>query len=283
MLKSYLIGPRCRPIDSIFISGVLPDANCFTLVPPLPKEIPANGMASVNVRFKPSKLGSFNAKLNVRIKDSDEFLGGQTVYPMYSSTLTGFGKDEEFFMANKTDILNFGEVCIGDTAHWEWPILNLGGCDVIIQNGSFAKNTLNQFHLDNSKAFPMTIPKEDIGNIGKAALSFTPTKQGFDTAIFIIQSVSMPLKDTLVLIGYGDSPRFNIIDKSVNYDTICPNDDNNLRIKLENPTACTVDIDSIWIKSLSAGFAIEPNQVSISPHSEIYLNVNANLAAFRKS
>ena len=56
------------------------------------------------------------------IKDSDEFIGGQTVYPMYRSTLTGVGKDEEFFMANKTDILNFGEVCIGDTAHWEWPI-----------------------------------------------------------------------------------------------------------------------------------------------------------------
>ncbi len=276
MVPLFLKGLRCRDIDTIFISGNLPDRNCFSLVKPIPKSIPADGFVPVYVRFQAQGLATYTANLTARIIDYDGFAGGDTIRPGYTSKLSGTGKDEEFLLANKSDTLNFHRVCIGDTTFWEWPIRNVGGCDVVIEDYQFIHNLHNSFSLRNDFDFPISIPKNDNGSIGKAVVRFAPRAAGWDTTLLVVRSISAPIRDTLVIIGYGDQPAIATPNKFVDFDTICPNQELTLPAEVLNQTACVADVDSVWTNL--SDFSASPTRFSILPESDFSINLQANTA-----
>lgn len=277
MVPLFLKGLRCRDIDTIFISGNLPDRNCFSLVKPIPKSIPADGFVPVYVRFQAQGLATYTANLTARIIDYDGFAGGDTIRPGYTSKLSGTGKDEEFLLANKSDTLNFHRVCIGDTTFWEWPIRNVGGCDVLIEDYMFIHNLHNSFSLRNDIEFPISIPKNDDGSIGRAIVRFAPKAAGWDTTFLIVSSLSAPIRDTLMIIGYGDLPAIITPNKLIDFDTICPNQEITLPAEVLNQTACIADVDSVWTNL--SDFSASPTRFSILPESDFSINLQAKTSA----
>ena len=271
----FLKEVRCREVVNVYIEGNNPDINYFKIAQPLPGVIQPNIATPLDIHFQPGALGNYQVNLIVEVKDFDGFPGGDTLIVRDTAIISGIGKDEYFYLADKTDTLDLGAICIGDTAKFEWSILNQGGCDVTIQNYTFYGNSLNQFSLANASDFPLVIPKSDDGSIGRALIEFTPKVQGWDTTLLVIESPSAPRFDTLVVIGRGDLPIFEIQQTEVAFDTICPGTKYPFRLKLDNPTACVVDIDTVFITSTSNAFTANPLKFTIPSEG----SANANIVA----
>ncbi len=271
----FLKDVRCRDVVDIYIEGNAPDINYFNIAQPLPGTLQPNIATPLDIHFQPGALGNYQVNLIVEIRDFDGFPGGDTLIVRDTAVISGTGKSEEFYFADKTDTLDLGAVCIGDTAIFEWAILNRGGCDVTIRDYNFYRNFLNQFSLANASDYPLVIPKQDDGSIGRALIQFIPNTQGWDTTLLVIESPSAPGFDTLVIIGRGDLPTFEIQQTEVAFDTICPGTKYPFSLKLDNPTACVVDIDTVFITSTSNSFSVNPVKFTIPSNG----SANANIVA----
>jgi hypothetical protein len=266
---------RCRDVVDIYLEGNAPDINYFSIAQALPATLQPNVPSPLDIHFQPGALGNYQVNLIVEIRDFDGFPGGDTLIVRDTAVISGTGKGEEFYFADKTDTLDLGAVCIGDTATFEWAILNRGGCDVTIRDYNFYRNFLNQFSLANATDFPLIVPKQDDGSIGRALIQFIPNTQGGDTTLLVIESPSAPGFDTLVVIGRGDLPTFEIQQTEVAFDTICPGTKYPFALKLDNPTACVVDIDTVIITSTSNAFTANPVKFTIPSNG----SANANIVA----
>lgn len=275
--KAFLKGIRCRDIDSLYIIGTPPGLNAFQVVNPYPRTIAANGFVELPISFQPPGLGDFSAKLVIEVKDEDGFTGGESVVLRDTCDLFGTGKEEEFFYADFNDTLKLGRVCVGDTAISEWPILNTGGCDVVISSYDVSIGKAGQFSIANAAEFPLTIPKEDIGEIGRTAIMFNPSQGGWDTAKVILRSISAPRADTLIVIGFGDLPSYIMSAPVAEFDTICPGTNLPFILEVINPTACTVDIDTCFMKSGLDIFIIRTPKFSLAPDGSVFLSIEPNL------
>lgn len=273
--RLFLKDVRCRDVVNIYIEGNAPDINYFKIAQPLPATLQPNIATPLDIHFQPGALGSYQVNLIMEIRDFDGFPGGDTVIVRDTAVISGTGKAEEFHFADKKDTLDLGAVCIGDTATFEWAILNRGGCDVTIRNYNFYRNFLNQFSLGNAADYPLVIPKQDDGSIGRALVQFIPNTQGWDTTLLVLESPSAPGFDTLVVIGRGDLPRFEILQTKVDFDTICPGTRYPFSLKLDNPTACVVDIDTVFITSTTNAFTAAPVKFTIPSKG----SANANIVA----
>ncbi len=274
----YLKGVRCTDIDSIYLIGNTPDITYFSVINPKPSKLNPTFNDYVLIEFKPLTLGNFKVQLVARIKQNDDFPGGSTEFYSDTVDVTGIGKADEFEFAQNGDTLNFGHICVGDTAIQEWAIINKGGCEVDISSYTINGGKPNQFSLVNNSSFPLMIPRRDNGNVGKAIIRFTPVSAGSDLASLVINSTSYPYKDTLFLKGIGDIPDYLIKSNAVDFDTICPNQLMAKIASLENLTACPVDIDSVYIVSNNSGFSVTPDKFTIASYNDIQLNINATLA-----
>ena len=273
--RIFLKDVRCRDVVDIYIEGNAPDVGYFSIAQALPGTLPPNVATPLDIHFQPGALGNFQANLIVEIIDYDGFPGGDTLIVRDTAVISGTGEDEKFHLADATDTLDLGAICIGDTAMFEWAILNRGGCDVTIQDYNFYRNTLNQYSLANANDYPLVIPKRDDGSIGRAMIQFIPNTPGSDTTLLVIESQSTPGFDTLVVIGRGDLPIFEVQQTEVDYDTICPRTKYPFSLELDNPTACVVDIDTVIITSTSDAFTVNPVKFSIPSEG----SANANIVA----
>ncbi len=273
--RIFLKDVRCRDVVDIYIEGNVPDVNYFNIAQTLPLTLQPNVATPLDIHFQPGALGNYQVNLIVEIRDYDGFPGGDTLIVRDTAVISGTGKSEEFFLANETDTLDLGAICIGDTATFEWAILNQGGCDVTIQDYNFYRNTLNQYSLANANEYPLVIPKQDDGSIGRALIQFIPNTQGPDTTLLVIESPSAPGFDTLVVIGRGDLPIFEIQQTEVDFDTICPGTKYPFSLELDNPTACVVDIDTVFITSTTNAFTANPVRFTIPSNG----SANANIVA----
>lgn len=271
--RLFLNEVRCRDVVDIYIEGNVPDINYFNIAQPLPGTLQPNFATPLDIHFQPGALGNYQVNLIVEIKDFDGFPGGDTLIVRDTAVISGTGKSEEFFFANETDTLDMGAVCIGDTATFEWAILNRGGCDVTIRDYNFYRNSLNQYSLANASDYPLVIPKVDNGTIGRALIQFIPNTQGSDTTLLVIESPSAPGFDTLVVIGRGDLPIFEIQQTEVDFDTICPGTKYPFSLKLDNSTACVVDIDTVFITSTSNAFTVNPVKFTIPSEGSANANI----------
>lgn len=274
----FLKDVRCRDVVDIYIEGNAPDINYFSIAQALPATLQPNVPTPLDIHFQPGALGNYQVNLIVEIRDFDGFPGGDTLIVRDTAVISGIGKGEEFYFADEKDTLNMGAVCIGDTATFEWAILNQGGCDVTIQDYNFYRNFLNQFSLANASDYPLVIPKQDDGSIGRALVQFIPNTQGWDTTLLVLESPSAPGFDTLVVIGRGDLPIFEILQTEVAFDTICPGTKYPFRLKLDNPTACVVDIDTVFITSASNAFTVNPVKFTIPSDGSANANIVAEFA-----
>lgn len=273
--RIFLKDVRCRDVVNIYIEGNAPDINYFKIAQPLPGTLQPNIATPLDIHFQPGALGNYQVNLIVEIRDFDGFPGGDTLIVRDTAVISGTGKSEEFYFADKKDTLDLGAVCIGDTATFEWAILNRGGCDVTIRDYNFYGNSLNQFSLGNAADYPLVIPKADDGSIGRALVRFIPNTQGSDTTLLVLESPSAPGFDTLVIIGRADLPTFDIQQTEVAFDTICPGTKYSFSLKLDNPTACVVDIDTVFITSTSNAFTVNPVKFTIPSNG----SANANIVA----
>lgn len=242
-----LEGPVCLDIlPTPQIIGAAPDANQFAVVMPTPAKVPANGETAVHVAYTSTLPGTVhNAKLVVYAtrRGLNRFDRDTTVIISDTIDLRGEGREAEFFIGAK-DTINFGEICLGDTALREWTITNIGGCDLRIGSDyTFVNDPAGQFAIANTGDFPLLVPR---GGDGTALLQFTPKTGGTATSLLIVRSSARPQVDTLVLQGTGGAPEFVAMPPGT-VDTICPDERARIRIRIDNPTPCPVPVDSITL------------------------------------
>lgn len=272
-----LDGVRCLPITDIRLIGMPPDIGLFSLVPPLPTVIPANGEVPVRVRYQPDNLGNHRVQLVVEAQDFETLVPGDTTFAAVidMADITGSGRQAEFFFADDTDTLDLGAVCVGDTVEGEWMIQNIGGCDVVIDRAIIDLGKPNQFSIGNESDFPLTIPR---GERRPVHVLFTPNSQGQDEALLIVVSNQQPQIDTLIIRGRGDIPMFTVPATPLVFDTLCPGSTALLPLLLHNPTACPVTIDSLT-SSLS-GFTVVPvGKIVIHPFGSLSAQVRTGFTA----
>jgi hypothetical protein len=273
----FLKGIRCRKIQSLVIENEPSSPNAFRLATPQPSELPANGSVDVPIEFTPPGLGDFQAKIIATITDTDDFPGGTSVTVSDTAIIKGTGKYEEFSFADTKDTLNFGKVCIGDTSIQEWPIINTGGCNVTISSFNINSTFPADYSLVNANKFPLIVPKNDVGSIGKAVVRFAPKNQGWNTGMLIIHSPSAPKDDTLFIKGYGDKPDY-ITDKNrIELDTICPAINNTFYLNLNNLSVCVIDIDTCHIIGSNGFFDADPPKFTIPSDGSATVNISANI------
>lgn len=261
-----LRGATCLDLlPSAEIVGAPADVAQFSIVPPTPAKIPANGSTSISVSYTATATGvNHQAKLVVHatrrgLNRSDR---DTTVIVSDTVDLLGEGRDAEFFLADSDDTLNFGNICLGDTALREWTITNVGGCDLVIENNyQFENDPSAQFSVANDLDFPMTIERKLDGT---ALVRFAPSVAGSAEARFIVRSPALPFLDTLIVKGFGDAPHYDVTPPNLS-DTLCPGEKLRLTVRVKNPTACPVEIDTIFADALpfapdaGSGFILPPN------------------------
>lgn len=250
-----LQGMRCLPITSLQLVGTAPDIALFSLVPPLPTEVPANGGVTVHVRYQPDAVGTHRVRLAVESRDFETFIPGDTTFVLLHDTadITGTGRDAAFFFANENDVLDLGAVCVGDTADGEWNIENTGGCTLTIDRALTINGKPNQFIIGNSSEFPLSIPR---GERRRVHVRFSPSSAGQDEAMLIVVSNTQPQIDTLVVRGRGDVPLYTVLPAPA-FDTLCPSATGRRSFVIQNPTACPVRIDALT--STLAEFSVVPS------------------------
>lgn len=242
-----LKSPRCLPLLPVpRIIGAPADVAQFTIITPTPATLAANRLTSFDVAYTSTLAGvTHNARLVVTASRSGLNRFDRDTTEIISDTidLRGEGRDAEFFLGDPDDTLDFGPICLGDTALREWTITNVGGCDLTIdRNATFAGDPFGQFGLANDSLFPMTIERRLDGT---ALVRFAPTRGGAATARLIVRSAALPFIDTLIVTGIGDAPRYTA-EPPATIDTLCPDEPLRLAIRVTNPTACDVPLDTIW-------------------------------------
>ncbi len=271
-----LDGVRCLPIEDIRLVGTQPGNHLFALVPPLPAVVPANGQVAVRVRYFPDNLGNHATQLAVAVRDFETFTPGDTTFVVLRDTadISGIGRDAEFFFANETDTLDLGSVCVGDTAEGEWEIVNVGGCDLVIDRALTEGGVSGQFSIGNGGEFPLIVPR---GERRTVRILFAPVVQGDDNAMAIVTGLSQPQMDTLFLRGRGDTPHYTVPTEPVNFDTLCPGGAYTRAVELSNPTACPVLIDSLS-SSLDEVSLVPAGRFVIPPFGSVTAQVRASFA-----
>ena len=261
-----LEGAQCLDLlPAAEIIGLPADVAQFAVLPPMPGRIPANGSASIRTAYTATAAGTnHQAQLVVYATQRGLNRADRDTTIIISDTvdIRGEGRDAEFFLANTEDTLDFGTICLGDTALREWTITNVGGCDLVIDDTyQFLDDPSAQFSVANAPDFPLTIERKLDGT---ALIRFAPTVAGSAEARFLVRSSALPFLDTLIVKGFGDAPRYTAVPDTPS-DTLCPDELLRLAVHIENPTACPVELDSLYtedarfVVDAPEGFILPPN------------------------
>jgi hypothetical protein len=275
-----LEGARCLPITALELLGSAPAINNFSLVPPLPAIVPADGKVKVRIRYQPTAVTPVESvRLAVAVRDFESLLPGDTTFAFVrdTATITGVGKEAEFSFAQTTDTLDFGAVCVGDTTTEDWQVRNVGGCTLDLTNYRVAIEP-GAFDLVTPALSPANSVTIDRGGLKPLTIRFNPTSPGAHQALLILEGDAFPFRDTLVVRGRGDIPGYTLTAQPIVFDTICPGSPRSLPLTLTNPTACPVLIDSLVPPG--AEFSVAPSRgFTIPPFSSVNVQVLASAPA----
>ncbi len=280
-VRYTLKGPRCVETLSATLSGAPADVALFSIVQPLPTWAPADSIVTIRVRYAPvSNLYTPTVGVVLSLKDFETLTPGDTTFAFPSDTafITCPSRIAEFEFGRSTDTLNFGHICVGDTARADWDVLNIGGCSLTLLNCSY-KTVLNStaFSTDPSSTFPDVVDRSDKKTVN---FLFTPKTSGSFVSLAIINSASAPGLDTLVLVGQADTPSLQSIAALTDLDTVCVGSDGIAQLKINNPTACPVVIDSIRISSSQTGWTVSPaGPVTVNPNGTMSATLRGSFAA----
>ncbi|MFN8359716.1 MAG: choice-of-anchor D domain-containing protein [Candidatus Kapaibacterium sp.] len=279
-----LNGQRCLPTVSAMLTGNPVDVAQFSIIQPIPTLAKADTFITIKVRYAPT-VNNANPVVGVvlTLNDSETLTPGNTTNVAVFDTafVTVSSRAAEFEFARRIDTLNFGRICVGDTATGDWDILNLGGCSVVIQNGFTAVlQGANVFSITPATVFPDAIIRNGSKTVN---LIFTPTSPGIYKALAIIQSPSIPFLDTLILIGQADVPLIAPLAALVDFDTLCVDQSIGKSIELKNPTACPIVIDSIRWTNAPQGWTVQPSAgLTIAPNASVFLRITGTFTSVGK-
>ncbi len=271
-----LKGKRCLEVITATLTGNPADVAQFSVINPLPLLSKADSITIVRVRYAPT-VNNNTPTIGVvlQLRDYDVKKPGDTtnIVVFDTSFVTAPSREAEFLWARSTDTLDFGRICVGDTATGDWDAVNIGGCAVTILSGSTSVVTgSNYFAVAPANIFPSLVQRSKRDTI---ALLFTPQTAGTFIGMAIIKSPNAPFVDTLYLKGVADVPHVETLSNQLTIDTVCVNSSGTKSVKLTNPTACAVVVDSISVTSTVNGWNVSPkNRFVIPPNTSITLNVS---------
>ena len=263
-----LEGIRCLPVSEVNILAQPANAS-IVVVQPLPT-LPAEDREVVQIEVSPTLEGSEIARIEVIVRDWESLVDGDTTWVEIKDTieLTVNAKPSELSPILGGDTLDLGIVCVGDTLSDSLLIENIGGCAADVTRIVFADNAGGTFFVPTRNALPLTVERGDRRDVFVSASTIAA---GQYVGMLEMESIARPGTITVPIKIEFTDPTFDIEQDTIDLDTVCPNSTDAIRIRLNNPTACDVPIDSITATtseiqpSSSAAFVIGPNSnVSVS-------------------
>ncbi len=271
-----LNGKRCLPTVRAILTGNPVDTVQFSIILPIPTIAKADSVITILVRYAPT-INNTTPTIGVvlTLSDSETLVqGNPTTEPVFDTAfVTVSSKEAEFLFARiEKDTVDFGRICVGDTARGDWDILNVGGCSVQIQGGATVSILgTNAFSIAPSTVFPDAIPRSGSKTVD---LIFTPTVPGKYTGYAIVNSPSLPFLDTLLLTGEADIPAISSLALLVDFDTLCKDQSVVKSVELKNATACPIVIDSVTWTNAPDGWNVQPRgSFTIQPNRSVFVNI----------
>ncbi len=275
-----LKGSRCLSTFSARLTGAPADVALFSIIQPIPTIARADSIITLRVRYAPL-VNNYTPTVGVllTLKDFETMAPGDSTldFPADTAFITCPSRDAEFEFARTTDTLNFGHICVGDTSIADWDALNIGGCTVSLTSCQYSA-------ILNSTAFstnPITVFPDQIIRGAKKTVNFifAPNVAGKFVCRAILQGISAPKLDTLILVGEADVPSINTLASPFILDTVCINQSATKLLELKNTTACPVLVDSVRLAAASNGWTINPaGPFTISPHASLFVTISGNFA-----
>jgi hypothetical protein len=260
-----LRGPRCRTMSQaqVLRQGV---PALVQLLPPLPT-LPADAIGALRVIASPLAEGDSIVQIEVVITD-EEILGpGDTVRVQIRDTVavTVQGFLAEMSAVLPQDTLDLGVLCVNEVGTDSVFIQNQGGCSFDITQAQLITNPGNKFSLPGL-TLPVSIPRAARGRIPLAVQSATP---GTFTAVLEVRSVARPGVVRVPIRVRVDEPDALVAPDTIDIDTVCVNTPTSAVVRFSNPTACDVEIDTIFAVPVAA-------QLDFSTTSNIGLTPRGN-------
>lgn len=238
-------------------SIILPDGFSLSYPPPFPFQMNKGGQYIFTIRFQPSEDRIYAGNMIVLSNDPDE--------SAVSIFLSGIGIMRAE-MEIESDLLNFGDVEVGDKKELPLLIFNRGNAELSLEISSVPEN-FEVLHLQ-----PILFP----GEATTIVVEFTPSEEKeYIESLTIISSDPLKPQKSILLIGKGIKrhPRISVSPSFINFGEVEKGETSVEKLRIKNSGDAPLSITTI---ALPEGyfFPSPPSfPVSITPGEEISLNV----------
>lgn len=260
-------GLRCLNITDVrVLTTPSPEVR---VIMPFPAQLAAGTITSIPIEVTPTLVGTRTVRIRIAVHDYETLNGiTDSVELADTITLTINGRLAELDPILTGDTLELVKVCILDTANDDVLLQNIGGCTVSITAATWFNSAGGRFffpatYVVPTPAAPTLVSRAARTNVPIAFVSATP---GTFVGTLRLQTNGSPAVVDVPVRIVVEAPTLKVDLDTIDLDTICPGTAMVSSIRLRNPTACIVGVDSAF----SAG----TDSVDVSPRGGFAISSN---------
>jgi len=259
-------GVRCLKIVDV---RVLTPSTEVNVVLPFPAQLAAGTTSTIPIEVIPNAVGQRTVRIRIAVRDYEFGPGiSDSVELADTITLTINGRLAELDPILTGDTLELVKVCINDTTGDDVMLQNIGGCAVSITGATWFNSAGGRFffpaaYVVPTPAAPTSVPRAERIQVPISFVSATP---GTFVGTLRLQTNGSPAQVDVPVRIVVEAPALTVDLDTIDLDTVCPGTAVVRSIRLRNPTACIVGVDSAFSAGIDVvdvspqgGFAISPN------------------------
>lgn len=274
-------GIRCLDITDVSI--LPPGSPEVRVITPLPAKLAAATTSTIPIEVTPNALGTRTVRVRVAVRDWESIIPGDTTFVDIADTitLTINGKLAELKPILPGDTLDLVKVCINDTATDDVLYQNIGGCAIDITTATWSNSVGGRFFFPSTFVVPtpgpaITVPRTERTQVPIAFSSATP---GTFVGTLHLQTTGSPAGVDVPVRIVVDAPTVTVDTDTIDLDTVCPGTSVVRSIRLRNPTACIVAVDSAFSAGADSVGISPVGGFSVSPNGSVSITTSVNRTA----
>lgn len=266
---------QCMEITSV---TVLPQGTPgVTVVEPWPEQLVARGTTTIPVALQPTRSGTFTVRIRITARAFETLSPGDTtsVEQVDTATITYEGRPPALDPVLSGDTLMMVDVCVGDTARDEAIFQNGGGCAVTVTGVQWLDDAAGRFRFPASYVLPTAgIPVVvNRGERFRIPMQFVTPTAGLYRGILQVQTNGSPRVVTVPVRIIAEGPHVVVEFDTLDVDTICPGVPTVRALRLRNPTACAVVVDTVIVAGSDIVTVLPAGPFTISPNGTVSVTV----------
>ncbi len=268
-------GVRCLDITDVRV--LPPGSTEVRVITPFPAKLAAATTSTIPLVVTPNGVGTRFVRVRIEVRDWESVVPGDTTFVVMADTitLTINGKLAELKPILPGDTLDLVKICINDTATDDVLYQNIGGCSVTILTATWFDDASGRF-LPNPLVTSVIVPR---GQRTQLPISFMSTTPGTFVGIWRLQTNGVPAVVDVPVRIVVDAPTVTVDPDTIDLDTVCPGTAVVRSIRLRNPTACIVAVDSAFSVGADSVGISPVGGFSISPNGAVSITTTVNRTA----